>query len=104
MRCSYTDKIGSQCRRLYHSLSDPKIRAKLVYCVMELGTGHNRWFVMGIFDDLMNENRDVAECLALAEVFRKAPAHLKQWAKARLPAGKLHPSIADALSQDAEDD
>ena len=96
---SYTDDIGSQCQRLYNAMSDPAIRANLIYCVMEVGAGHNRWYVMGIFDSLMAESRDVAESLAIAEVFRKAPSHLREWARERLKTGKLHPAITSALSE-----
>jgi serine/threonine protein kinase len=50
---TYTDSIGTQCKRLYNALPDPQIRAELIHCVMDVGSGHNRWYVMGVFDDLM---------------------------------------------------
>ncbi len=86
-------------------MNDPEIRASLIFCVMDVGAGHNRWFVEGIFDALMAETKEVAESLALAEMFRKSPSHLRLWAKERLPLGKLHPSITAAISEskDAEE-
>ena len=100
---SYTDKIGSQCKRLYHAMPDPQIRADLIHCVMDVGSGHNRWYVMGIFDELMEEQHDQAESLAIAEMFSRVPQHLRMWAKERLSEAKLHPAIATALNQQPDD-
>jgi hypothetical protein len=102
---SYTDEIGTQCKHLYHSLDDPHIRAQLIYCVMDVGSGHNRWYVMGVFDELMEEQHDQAESLAIAEMFGRVSRHLRQWARERLSESKLHPSIVAALaSRQADND
>jgi eukaryotic-like serine/threonine-protein kinase len=100
---SYTDDIGAQCKKLYSSLDDPCIRAQLIRCVMEVGAGHNRWYVMGIFDELMEEKHSQAEILAISEVFGQLTPFLKNWVTERMSASKLHPTIAAALVSNLED-
>lgn len=101
---SYTDSIGTQCKRLYHALTDPQIRAELIHCIMDVGSGHNRWYVMGIFDKLMEGKHDSAECLAIAEMFENVSPYLRKWAKDRLSEPKLHPAIAAALNKKKTDE
>ena len=103
-RFSYTDDIGSQCKMLFHAMPDPQIRADLTQCVMDVGSGHNRWYVMGIFDELMDEQHDQGESLAIAEMFSRVPQHLRRWAKQRLSEAKLNPAIATALNQQRDDE
>lgn len=103
---SYTDDIGAQCQKLYHAMDDPEVRANLIFCVMDVGFGHNRWYVMGIFDDLMEEEHDVAEVLALADVLGNASPYQRKQARDRLPLAKLDPKIVTALEkkEDRSDD
>lgn len=101
---SYTDDIGTQCKRLYYSLDDPYIRAELIYCVMDVGAGHNRWYVMGVFDELMEERHSQAESLAIAEMFGRVSPSLREWARSRLSEAKLHPSIVAAIDKDQRAD
>jgi len=101
---SYTDDIGTQCKRLYNSMPDPQIRAELIRCVMDVGAGHNRWYVMGVFDDLMAAKHEMAEILAIAEMFGKVSPSLRTWARARLSEAKLHPAIAAAISKTNDHD
>jgi serine/threonine protein kinase len=96
---SYTDNIGAQCNRLYCALPDPQIRAALIHCVMDVGFGHNRWYVMGIFDDLMAKKHEMAEHLAFADMFEKVSVDLRDWARDRLTNAKLHPAVAAALNK-----
>ena len=101
---SYTDKIGLQCKRLFHAMPDPQVRADLIHCVMDVGSSHNRWYVMNIFDNLMDEQHDQAENLALADMFSRVSQHLRIWANKRLSESKLHPAIVTALKQQTEDE
>ena len=98
---SYTDEIGTQCKHLYHAIDDANIRADLIHCVMDVGSGHNRWYVMGVFDELMEEKHDQAESLAIAEMFGRVSPHLREWARERLSKVKLHPAIAAALNKNS---
>ena len=100
---SYTDDIGTQCKRLYHALPDPQIRADLIHCVMDVGSGHNRWYVMEVFDELMAEKHEMAEHLAIAEMFGKCSTHLRKWARDRLTDAKLNPAVAAALNKSSVD-
>lgn len=101
---TYTDEIGTQCKQLFHSLDDPYVRADLIHCVMDVGSGHNRWYVMGVFDELMEEKHDQAESLAIAEMFGRVSPYLRKWARDRLSEAKLHPAIIAALEKKQPDD
>lgn len=101
---SYTDDIGSQCKRLYHAMPDAEIRAELLHCVMDVGAGHNRWYVMQLFEELIQESHAPAEVLAITDMLSRIPAHLRSWAKGRLPEAKLNPAIVEALNEKAEPD
>lgn len=99
---SYTDDIGAQCKRLYSAMDDPEIKANLILCVMDVGFGHNRWSVMSIFDDLMEERHDVAETLAIAEMFGRTSPYNRKRAMERLPMAKMKPEIVAALEKKRE--
>ncbi|HBE68939.1 MAG TPA: hypothetical protein DDW52_12395 [Planctomycetaceae bacterium] len=94
---SYTDDIGRQCSSLFQAMNDPEIRANLIYCVMDVGFGHNRWAVMAIFDDLIEQDFTVAETLAVAEKLRNASPNRRRQARDRLTMSKLKPEIVEAL-------
>lgn len=52
---SYTDKIAGFCRDAFYSCEDKMLRARLISSVLDLGVRHNRFFVLGVFKELMVE-------------------------------------------------
>lgn len=50
---NYTDIIGARCRSIYNLVDDVEIKSKLMYCVGEVGISHNRFYVIGIFEDMI---------------------------------------------------
>jgi hypothetical protein len=90
---SYTDKIGNQCRRLFHAVPDYEIRAMLVDCVMQVGVSHNRWHVLRIFARLLENPKENGEEIALIERLQQADERTRQHAAEYLSIGKLHPAI-----------
>ena len=42
----YTDKIAAKLASTHALLDDPGLRGVLLECVVEVGAGHNRWYVM----------------------------------------------------------
>jgi hypothetical protein len=95
---SYTDKIAAQCKLLYDALADYEIRSELVFGVLDLGVGHNRFYVMDLAKSLLEEKREVGENLAVAEKLKEAPASLREWVRERVSNAKLHPAISAALN------
>lgn len=57
----YTDRIGNACRTLFDTLNDYEIRAALLHCLLEVGYGHNRYYVMGLFKRLMEARKQPGE-------------------------------------------
>jgi len=95
---SYTDKIAAQCQALYEALEDYEIRAELVFCVLDLGVGHNRFYVMDIAESLLEMKREAGESLAIAERLKGASSSLREWVKERVSRSKLHPAIVAVLN------
>ena len=54
---------------------------------------------MGVFDELMEERHDLAENLAIAEMFGRVSPYLREWARDRLSEAKLHPAVVEALNK-----
>lgn len=90
----YTDKIGRKCRDLYNTLSDPTIRANLIYCITEVGVSHNRFNVMDIMQSLLYSEKDTAEWIAIERRFLDGSESLRYKAGNHLNLSKLAPSVA----------
>ena len=71
----------------------------MLKCVLDVGFGHNRWYVLGLFSELMNETHDVLESLAIAEMFQTVPPPLRQYAIGRISLSRVHPLVIAALSE-----
>jgi tRNA A-37 threonylcarbamoyl transferase component Bud32 len=90
---SYTDKIGQQCKRLYQKLGDYEIRADLVYCILDVGEGHNRYFVQGILDELLEAPKKPGEGLAIYERLKHVGRSTLDAVKARLSPAKVDAAV-----------
>jgi serine/threonine protein kinase len=90
---SYTDKIGAVCKKLYNRIADYEIRAELVYCLMDVGYGHHRFYVMGLFKELMEGRKDPGEALVLYERLKGAPEAYLAEAKENLSHPKLDQAV-----------
>lgn len=75
---SYTDKIGDKCKSLFYAINDPQIRASLVSCTMEVGARHNRWYVLGIFRELLESGNDGQEVVVLAQQLEEIDKRLRE--------------------------
>lgn len=98
---SYTDRIGGVLSRFYAGLADPVIRADLLHCAVELGTAHNRWYVMEIAKRLLNESRSPAENIALAQRIETASDRTKGWLRDNLSPARRDRMLARALEAPA---
>jgi hypothetical protein len=76
---SYTDKLGAVCKKLYKRIADYEIRAELAYCLMDVGYGHHRFYVMDLFKELMESRKEPGEALVLSERLKGArESHLAE--------------------------
>lgn len=66
---NYTDIIGVRAKAIFDSINNNEIKAKLLYCVGEVGISHNRFFVIGLFEQmLMSVNNSDLAFLAINEL------------------------------------
>ncbi|AWM39811.1 Serine/threonine-protein kinase PrkC [Gemmata obscuriglobus] len=84
----FMDTIGKQCRRLYDASGDVEVRSEILSCVYALGYGSNRWFVMRLFNDLVQQPKLPGEGMMLAERLQKHTEWQEQAAK-QLSAARL---------------
>jgi eukaryotic-like serine/threonine-protein kinase len=94
---SYTDKIGDVCARLFNHITDAVIRADLLHCLIELGVGHNRFYVTALAQKLLNQARTPAENIALAERIHGASPRNKDWLLENLPMSRRDRMLERAL-------
>lgn len=75
---SYTDTIGRQCKQLYLSSDINELRAILLYIIIEVGSNHNRWFVMDIARTLLKAINNHSEAMEVAMYLEPLKYELKQ--------------------------
>ncbi len=75
---SYTDRIADKCESLYASIADFEIRADMLYCIMEVGFEHNRFYVMGRFTELLEQSKQPGESLAILDRLKELEASRPQ--------------------------
>lgn len=79
---SYTDRIGDKIVSLYRAVADYETRADLLHCLLEVGHGHNRFYLMDLFETLIREPRSPGEGFAIVERLKTAtPRHLARVSK-----------------------
>lgn len=79
---SYTDRIGEKCVSLYLLITDYDMRADLLYCLFEVGHGHNRFYLMNLFENLIREPCPPGEGFAIVEKLKEAnPRYLARVSK-----------------------
>ncbi|MDF9449480.1 serine/threonine-protein kinase [Bacillus toyonensis] len=55
---TYTDTLGTKYSVLFKQIDDNEIKEKILLGLLELGTSHNRWSVMGDFTNLLYSVQD----------------------------------------------
>lgn len=50
---SYTDTLAIKYREIFKNIDDIDIKEKLLLSILNLGANHNRWYVMGVFIELL---------------------------------------------------
>lgn len=75
---SYTDTIGRQCQLLYLNSDINELRAIFLYIIVEVGSNHNRWFVMDIARSLLKGIKNHAEAMEIATYLEPLDYELKK--------------------------
>lgn len=65
---NYTDAIGARCRAIYNLVDNVEIKSKLMYCIGEVGIYHNRYYVIGLFEEMLGNISSLEMDLALSTI------------------------------------
>ena len=87
---SYTDKLAAKCKAIYEQIADFEIRADILHCLIELGVGHNRWHVLGIFAELIQLQKSPGEELVARDRLSSVANNVRQQAAGYIKLLKLH--------------
>ncbi|HHT97654.1 MAG TPA: serine/threonine protein kinase [Clostridiales bacterium] len=68
---NYTDTIAGRCKLLFQKSEDYEVKAKLLYCIGEVGVSHNRYYVKDIFRDLIYSVQDPDLSFTIISVFEE---------------------------------
>lgn len=98
----YTDRIGSACRTLFSTLNDYGIRAALIHCLLEVGYGHNRYYVMRLFKELIEARKQPGEGLAIYERLKDLDYYRRKQAHDALDLAVLDPQVARLFGDEME--
>ena len=97
----YTDKIGNWCKSIFDRVEDANIRVDLAMCTGEVGRSHNRWKVLGIFENMMSSLHSPNEIFIIKDRIKNLNVHkrqaLRKYARTNVPE-----EILSALDDDEE--
>lgn len=94
----YTDKIANKCKSIFYKIEDYEIRANIIYCTLILGAGHNRWHVLGVFSELIQNPNEAGEEHAVIDKLSSVDQRSIETGKEYLNLNKLHPVIRNFFS------
>jgi eukaryotic-like serine/threonine-protein kinase len=91
---NFTDDIGKTCLNIFRVVTDFEIRADLIHCAVEVGTSHNRFYVMDIAARLISEKKEPGEAIPFRERLEKVPMpHLRTLKNYIENVGRLDPLL-----------
>ena len=99
---SYTDRIAGQCRAIFDVTDDPEVRAALAVTIGTIGVGHNRYYVIGVAQNLLQGEKTTAERMALAARWDALDDWIKRDLGNSLKATDLDPALLPLFKPDAE--
>ena len=72
----YTDTIGYNCNKVYGYSQNPVIRANLLYATIEVGVSHNRFYVMKMASEMLQEIHNIAPAaIELGNLLKNKPSY-----------------------------
>lgn len=97
---SYTDGIANHCRAIFHSTNDFDIRAMMIVCALEVGVRHNRWHVLRIFQELIQNEKEPGEDIPLVEQLEQVSSGVRLSALEWVDLSRLTPGIRPLFQVD----
>jgi len=94
----YTDEIAVACRRLFNAITDAGMRGRIICATLELGLGHNRYYVIDTAVSLLNSSSLAADGRAIANALRPCRERVRAVGD-RL--SKANPAIRELLAEDS---
>jgi serine/threonine protein kinase len=98
---AYTDQIGSACSRFYDVTEDPEIKAQLAATALEVGTSHNRFYVMDVAARLVASASNEQVALAMAHALAPLKGRIGA-IRDRVKIARLHPAIRELFDEAEE--
>ena len=92
---SYTDTLGGTCVKLYEATQQPEIKGLMAATALEVGSSHNRFYVLDIAARLIEGAKGDADALAIAHAIRALDLGSLE---GRLTIWKLHPALAELFA------
>lgn len=99
---SYCDKVAEFYREIYLRVNDPHVRQLILSRLLDIGVGHNRWFVQDVFCKLIGEVEDPSTAFVAIDVVTSNPSGIKSLSEKLLEARPIK-IIADAISEVIKD-
>lgn len=96
---SYTDKIGNWCKKVFYRIEDSHIRTDLVKCTLQVGVGHNRFYVLEIFSNLIEKVRETGEVLLLKNKLEKIGQWTRKKAIPYMKLGSISPLLQSMFQE-----
>ena len=96
----YTDRIGAWCHALIRVSNDSEMRTDLAACVLEVGAGHNRYYVMDLLQDIFELMTDPGEQLLMREKLGEISPYLLEQVTGRLSLSRIPRLIAEAFEKE----
>lgn len=96
---SYTDKISNWCKKVFYRIEDYHIRTDLVTCTLLVGVGQNRWHVLEIFSNLIEDVQEAGEVLLLKNKLEKIPQRTRMQAISYMRIGRISPLLQNMFQE-----
>lgn len=74
----YTDTVGRQCHNLYYSMENFELRAILIYIIVQVGSNHNRWYVMNLAKEILQAINNDSEAFEVASYIDELTKEISQ--------------------------
>ncbi len=98
---SYTDTLANKYQEIFQNISDVEIHEEILKALLEIGVSHNRWFVMGIFVDLLYSVTDESEAYSIYHSLSDEDYYLKKIANNIIvDRKKIHHILSNLFPQD----
>ena len=67
----YTDKIAVKCKSIFNNTNNIRVKSELIYCLIEVGYYHNRWYVEGFVKDMIYSIDDIDLAYMVNETMKR---------------------------------